>query len=252
MGWMNTFTPIGLRTPERLTLRRAGPQGSGLLFLVVESGAYVKSRDHIPVATRRAAWRRAKGCCEECGTNLIERSIVNVPAEKISYFVHVWNGHACRRCHSVGRILEVTDSQNSACRYLNSDAPDERKLGEAVRKRFPFFQPDYSYTMEMSYYANHCETCGAMQGDHFLLLWFAESGRGDAPELVEPIPEVVEWEPAYSYTTRRFLPFQIHHRNGDPSDAALDNLEILCPPCHRGKHAKVSVQPAHYTTGFLP
>ncbi len=176
---------------------------------------------------------------------------MNVPAEKISYFVHVWNGHACWHCHSVGRIFEVTDSQNSGCRYLDSDDPDERKLGEAVRKRFPFFHPDYSYTMEMSYYANHCETCGAMQGDHFLLLWLTESGRGDAPDLVEPIPEVVEWEPACSYTTRRFLPFQIHHRNGDPSDAALDNLEILCPPCHRGKHAKVSFQLAHYTPGFL-
>ncbi len=166
MGWMSTFTPIGLRTPERLTLRprRCLPGRAARfrpLFLVVESGAYVKSRDHIPVATRRAAWRRAKGCCEECGTNLIERSIVNVPAEKISYLVHVWNGHACWRCHSVGRILEVTDSQNSDFRYLDSDAPDERKLGEAVRKRFPFFHPDYSYTMEMSYYANHCESCGA-------------------------------------------------------------------------------------------
>jgi HNH endonuclease len=195
----------------------------------------VNSRNHIPVATKRAAWKRAKGHCEQCGNNLIERSIVNVPAEKIRYFVHLWNGHNCWSCHSPGRILEVTDSQNGACRYLDSD--NERKLGEAVRKRFPFFRPDYSYTMEMSYYANHCEKCGAMQGDHFLLLWLVESGRGDAPDLVESIPEVVEWESACSYPTRRFLPFQIHHRNNDPSDAALDNLEILCPPCHRSKHS---------------
>lgn len=208
---------------------------------MVESGAYVKSRDHIPVATRRATWKRAKGCCEECGTNLIERSIVNVPAERVSYFVRVWNGHECWSCQSAGRILAVMDHRDFGRSYLDPDDPLECKLGEAIRMRFPFFHPDYSYTMEMSYYANHCESCRALQGDHFLTLWLCDSGRGDAPDLVEPIPEVVEWEPACSSTTRRFLPFQIHHRNGDPSDAALDNLEILCPPCHRGKHAKVSV-----------
>ena len=163
---------------------------------------------------------------------------MKVPAKKIGYFVQVWNEHDCWRCHSLGRILEVVTDHNYGCRYLEPEDADERKLGEAIRKRFPFFYPEYSYTMEMSYYANHCETCDAMQGDHFLLQWLAESGRADTPDAVEPIPEIVHWEPASSYPTRRFLPFQIHHRNGDPADASLDNLEVLCPPCHRSKHAK--------------
>src|SRR5579859_5155359 len=100
-------------------------------------GANVKSRNHIRVATKRAAWKRAKGQCERCGANLIERSIVKVPAEKIGYFVQVWNGHDCWRCHSSGRILEVVTDHNYGCRYLEPEDADERKLGEAIRKRFP-------------------------------------------------------------------------------------------------------------------
>ncbi len=49
--------------------------------------------------------------------------------------------------------------------YLDPDDPLERELGKAIRMRFPFFYPDYSHTMEESYYANHCESCRALQGE---------------------------------------------------------------------------------------
>lgn len=140
----------------------------------------MKRRSHIPVETKRAAWRRAKGRCEECQTKLIERFTVNVPAERIEYSIQVWNEHECWRCHALGRIVHVAEG-GYGMSYLDPADADDRKLGEIVRKRYPFFLPEYSYTMEETYYANHCESCGALQGDHYLRNWLAETGLGDTP-----------------------------------------------------------------------
>ena len=192
--------------------------------------ANMKRRNHIPVETKRAAWCRAKGHCEECQMKLVEHFTVNIPEERVEFSIQVWNGHECWRCHALGRIVQLAQDGYGVS-YL-----DDSEWGEIVRKRYPFFQPDYSYTMEETYYANHCESCGALQGDHYIRDWFIEN-RLETPDVIEPLPEIECYEPAESYRDKRFLPFQIHHRNNDPSDASLDNLQVLCPPCHRRKHA---------------
>jgi HNH endonuclease len=163
---------------------------------------------------------------------------VQVPGEDLQTEVHVWNDHKCWRCEYLGRVLMVFQG-SSGIGHLEPSEPDERELGEAIRAFYPFFRPGYSNTMEMSYYANHCESCGALQGQHPVSDWaLMESGRWDVPDSVQIIPNFVSHHEGYSYVDRRFLPFQIHHRNGDPSDRSLENLQILCPPCHRNKHAK--------------
>lgn len=195
-----------------------------------------RTRRYIPKATKIAAWRQAKGRCEKCRKTLIARRVVHVPVRKITFSVHIWNGYECYRCKALGRVLTVMADGNAWASYLDVYDALGRRLGEAVRMRFPFFSQDYSATMDESYYANHCESCGALQGDHYLRIWFCDNGRGDCPDLIEPIPGVVDWEPADSYVERSFLSFHIHHRNGDSSDRTLENLQILCVPCHRTRH----------------
>jgi len=66
---------------------------------------------------------------------------------------------------------------------------EEDKLGEAIRNKYPFFSPSYSATMEMVYYANHCENalCGVLQGDHYVLEWTMSNEKYDKPDVVEKV-----------------------------------------------------------------
>ncbi len=189
-----------------------------------------KRRQYIPVGSKRTAWRRARGRCEECRKQLFERTVVRMPSEAISFLVRLWHGHECWRCHASGRVLLVFDSQGYGYSYIQWD-----ELGEAVRAKYPFFRRGYSATMEMNYYTNHCENCGALQGHHYVRLWaMGESLEGSA---LEPITGVMDYSPPASYPTTRFLPFQVHHVDGNPSNNCVDNLKVVCVDCHRRIHS---------------
>ncbi len=190
-----------------------------------------KRRQYIPVVNKRSAWRLARGRCEDCGKKLFERILVQMPSGKLTFQVRVWNGHECWRCNLPGRVLLVFDNQECGYSYIESV-----KLGEAIRRRYPFFRPGYSNTMEMSYYSNHCQRCGALHGDHFVHLWAIDSPERWENFHSEPVPGVVEYTEPTSWWTRRFLPFHIHHVDGNPSSNSVDNLRILCVDCHKKVH----------------
>lgn len=93
------------------------------------------------------------------------------------YTARVWNGHACYACDEPGPVLLIFDSDG-----YGSTHSGNRKIGEAVRAKYPFFRPGHSNFIGRTYYANHCEECGALQGDAFILDWAMASGRYDAPD----------------------------------------------------------------------
>lgn len=169
--------------------------------------------------------------CQECGKLLVVRKRVNVPSGEMQFFVRVWKGHPCRRCESPGDVLLVFLSDG--CGYPYVQWPT---LGEAIRRKYAFFRPAYSDTMEMTYYANHCQVCGGFQGDHYVTEWAMTSGDWEKPPPSDLVPGVFEYIRPYSYMQRVFLPFNIHHIDGDPSNNALENLRVLCIDCHRAAH----------------
>lgn len=181
---------------------------------------------------KRDAWHKAGGRCEACGKSiLVRRYSVEIPSEPVRYKVHVWNeGHRCWRCGAPGRFLVVLGEANSMERFIT-----DRDLGEAIRRRFPWFRPAYSETMEMSYYANHCENCGAFHGGHYVFEALEHIGRHDHPDHIEQIPELVRYTEAETMVEREYLPYVI--RKVNCSDGA-QRLALYCGGCDPQNSAK--------------
>lgn len=192
-----------------------------------------KRRKYTRVETRRAAWQRANSRCEQCAKPLVTRKVVRVAASKLEFVMHLWSGHACWRCHHKGRVLMLYDTDHYGESFLQ-----RRDVGTLLKQRYPFFHLGYSETMGMEYYANHCENCGALQGDHYVREWVMDcEAEGKKPGHVEILPGIAKWRDPYSYVERKFL-HNIHHVDGDPSNTSLENLAILCVDCHRLAHSK--------------
>lgn len=181
---------------------------------------------------KRAAWHKAGGRCEACGKSiLVRRYPVEIASEPIRYKVHVWNeGHRCWRCGAPGRFLVVLGEANSIERFIT-----DRDLGEAIRRRFPWFRPAYSETMEMSYYANHCENCDAFHGGHYVFEALEHIDRHDCPDHSEEISEVVDYTEAETIIEREYLPYVI--RKVNCSDGA-QRLALYCGDCDPQKSGK--------------
>ncbi|MDI6708794.1 MAG: hypothetical protein QME47_06915 [Candidatus Thermoplasmatota archaeon] len=78
---------------------------------------------------------------------------------------------ARRKCWKCGQKTTVIGfffmTGNTVYDVFNiTKCPDE--LVKMIKEKFPFWKKSYSKTAKESYYANHCENCGALQGDYFL------------------------------------------------------------------------------------
>lgn len=90
-------------------------------------------------------------------------------------------------CYKCGNKTAVISLASNNFYYLNTDENEDEKwfradvltffsmlvfidneLASKINRLFPKYKIAYSKTAESSYWANHCEHCGALQGDFFL------------------------------------------------------------------------------------
>lgn len=96
------------------------------------------------------------------------------------------NSSDCYKCANKTAVISLASNNFY---YLNTDENEDEKWFRAdgwsffsmpvfienelvgkINKLFPNYKIAYSKTAESSYWANHCEHCGALQGDFFLHL----------------------------------------------------------------------------------
>lgn len=94
------------------------------------------------------------------------------------------NNSNCYKCRNKTAVISLASNNFY---YLNTDENEDEKwfradelsffsmpvlidneLVSKINKLFPNYKIAYSKTAESSYWANHCEHCGALQGDFFL------------------------------------------------------------------------------------
>jgi len=102
-------------------------------------------------------------------------------------------------------------------------------IGRAVNKLYPTFFWDYSRTLQMHYWANHCPNCGALQGGNAIMEY---GGRGKIVPLSGFRRKV---EDAYS-ETKQVRWGHFHHIDGNPGNNAIENILWLCVRCHDARH----------------
>lgn len=181
------------------------------------------SRRAVSPRVRRAIRSRSGGRCEDCGRPLQAFRRKEYPEQWTDREVFgIFHDYPCHRCGFQfpvidGGILEDSD------------------LGRRIQERFPAFYRDYSRTLRHSYWANHCPSCGALQGDYYITEYGVDREPDDSliidpwrPGKVEErhvVLETVEWG-------------NLHHLDGNPSNNDLSNLRLLCVRCHAARHTE--------------
>ncbi len=82
----------------------------------------------------------------------------------------------------------------------------------------------------------HCSHCqGASYGGHPHAYGVTPFKKGTCSNTNERLgfPCVIDWELAKKASVR--VATEIDHINGDPEDNRIENLQELCPVCHRTK-----------------
>ncbi len=107
-------------------------------------------------------------------------------------------------------------------------------LLQAVRAHHPSFDLRLSKTVGRSYYANACEQCGSLMGDHFL---FSEPGGAFWPTIADEFAKVVihrlaiegefRVDAQYSLSGQFYMmqSCKVLDPNGDPDQLVREALE---------------------------
>lgn len=156
--------------------------------------------------------------------------------------------HECWQCTKITPIVSY---------YLeaayNHSIGDIESLDRMLMERYGFVKRQCSHTLERTVIANSCVHCGAHQGNHFVLedlLAFLTGEAEGEPYVDAYLPNCLTREDLWREDTElapkwveQPLLAHVHHKDGDPRHNILDNLELLCPPCHKRVHAERRAEP---------
>ena len=179
------------------------------------------SRRRLSLGVRRAIRARAGDKCEDCGRPLKAVIDTEYPEQWTDREVlDIYHDYPCHRC---GFRFPV----------VAAGSLDDDDLGRRIQEHFPAFYKDYSYTVGEAYWANHCPSCGALQGSY----WITETTFDRDPDdsLV-----IAPWRPRKTEereVARETIEWgNFHHVDQNPSNNDLDNIRLLCVRCHVDRH----------------
>ena len=117
----------------------------------------------------------------------------------------------CWRCGNQVRVIclfceAATVDGEARDNLVVSNMTDASESLLNVLRAYPHFRPSHSRTADFAYFANHCERCGAMQGDFYLHsepggAFFPESAADAARITFMPIDVPIDCEGSEGYST---------------------------------------------------
>jgi hypothetical protein len=100
--------------------------------------------------------------------------------DKSEIILGVWDDFKCWKCNEKTRVIEWSWRSGEGEMWTEND-----QIGLTLGQRFPSYKKDYTKTADAYYYCNHCTSCGAIQGDWFVVNWVAqERAAGRLPSDV--------------------------------------------------------------------
>lgn len=198
-------------------------------------------------------WERDKGICRNCGRALLKKvdhydDLARELTAAKEIPVYKWS----KECYNCGKETPIV-SYDFAVNY-NYHLGDIDRLDRAIMQRYSFVKRVFSKTRNQQVIANTCMHCGALQGNFYIiedLIELAED-ETDMEKLIDLILpndltlEDVNVRKGDPVTTVRLPDAQIHHRDGNWENNAMDNLILLCRNCHTkitAKHSNEGVRP---------
>ena len=162
-------------------------------------------RRPVPLRIRRAVRSRAGDRCEECRHPLKAVLETEHPEQWTDREVlDIYRDYPCHRC---GFRFPVVDAG-----WLDDD-----DLGRRIRDHFPAFYKDYSPRLRQSYWANHCPSCGALQGSYRIMETVFDREPDDSLTIAP-------WRP--QKTQERYV--QQEFSSGGTSTTSAGTLRTTC------------------------